>query len=92
MCLWGILFIPQRCLYYTLKAFILYIKDIMRNYILYILFVLLSTPVRAQYAIGNKPQGAGDRIESASFNDHKRGTARRLQYRPDGDDFVCVNG
>ncbi|WP_300851642.1 DUF4450 domain-containing protein [uncultured Bacteroides sp.] len=64
----------------------------MRNYILYILFVLLSTPVRAQYAIGNKPQGAGDRIESASFNDHKRGTARRLQYRPDGDDFVCVNG
>lgn len=34
----------------------------------------------------------GDFIESTSYNDHKRGAARSLQYRPEGDDFVCVNG
>lgn len=28
----------------------------------------------------------------ASYNEHKRGAARTLQYTPDGDDFVCVNG
>ena len=49
--------------------------------------------VWSQYATnGNKVKGAGDLIESTSFNDHKRGTERRLQYLPDGDDFVCVNG
>lgn len=46
----------------------------------------------AQYTTGNKPQSAGDRIESTSYNDHKRGAARTLQYRPDGEDFVSVNG
>ena len=49
--------------------------------------------VWSQYATNdNKVKGAGDLIESTSFNDHKRGTERRLQYLPDGDDFVCVNG
>jgi hypothetical protein len=43
----------------------------------------------AQYAA---VKGAGDRIESTSYNDHKRGTERRLNYQPDGDALVCVNG
>ena len=34
----------------------------------------------------------GDFIESTSYNDHKRGASRSLQYYPEGDDFVCVNG
>lgn len=34
----------------------------------------------------------GDFIESRSYNDDKRGTERSLQYRPDGRDFVSVNG
>ncbi len=34
----------------------------------------------------------GDFIESRSYNDDKRGTERTLNYRPDGRDFVCVNG
>ena len=58
--------------------------------------IILSWCVAAvwpQYATkGNKVKGAGDLIESTSFNDHKRGTERRLQYLPDGEDFVCVNG
>ena len=32
----------------------------------------------------------GDFIESTSYNDHKRGAARSLQYRPEGDDFVLL--
>jgi hypothetical protein len=35
---------------------------------------------------------SGDFIESTSYNDGKRGAKRSLQYRPDGEDFVCVNG
>lgn len=34
----------------------------------------------------------GDFIESTSYNDAKRGAERTLQYVPEGDDFVCVNG
>lgn len=34
----------------------------------------------------------GDFIESTSYNEHKRGASRRLQYYPDGEDFVCING
>ena len=64
----------------------------MRRFLFYILFSLLSVLVYAQYTTGNKPQSAGDRIESTSFNDHKRGASRTLQYRPDGEDFVIVNG
>lgn len=33
-----------------------------------------------------------DYIESTSYNEHLRGTARSLQYYPDGEDFVCENG
>ncbi len=33
-----------------------------------------------------------DYTESISFNDALRGAARRLQYYPEGKDFVCVNG
>ena len=47
----------------------------------------------AQYASSSKlPKKAGDLIESTSYNDHKRGKPRTLQYLPDGEDFVCVNG
>ena len=47
----------------------------------------------AQYASSSKaPKKAGDLIESTSYNDHKRGTPRALQYLPSGEDFVCVNG
>lgn len=34
----------------------------------------------------------GDFIESTSYNEHKRGSGRSLQYRPEGEDFVSVNG
>ena len=34
----------------------------------------------------------GDFIESTSYNEHKRGAERTLQYYPEGDDFVCING
>lgn len=30
----------------------------------------------------------GDFIESTSYNEHKRGAERTLQYYPEGDDFV----
>ena len=33
-----------------------------------------------------------DYTESTSYNEAQRGTARRLQYYPEGEDFVCVNG
>lgn len=62
-----------------------------------IIFALLLTTgavsVRPQYATqSNKIKGAGDLIESTSYNDHKRGTERKLQYLPEGEDFVCING
>ena len=57
------------------------------------IFSWCVTAVWPQYATkSNKVKGAGDLIESTSFNDHKRGTERSLQYLPDGEDFVCVNG
>lgn len=47
----------------------------------------------AQYVSSSYVQKkAGDYIESTSYNDIKRGKPRMLQYLPDGDDFVCVNG
>ena len=64
----------------------------MKQLFLYTLISLLPAFTYAQYTTGNKPQSAGDRIESTSYNDHKRGAARTLQYRPDGEDFVSVNG
>jgi hypothetical protein len=33
-----------------------------------------------------------DYIESTSYNEALRGSARRLQYRPEGDAFVCEDG
>lgn len=64
----------------------------MKQLFFYTLISLLPVFAYAQYTTGNKPQSAGDRIESTSYNDHKRGAARTLQYRPDGEDFVSVNG
>ena len=64
----------------------------MKQLFFYTLISLLPAFAYAQYTTGNKPQSAGDRIESTSYNDHKRGAARPLQYRPDGGDFVSVNG
>ncbi|WP_291600657.1 DUF4450 domain-containing protein [Bacteroides sp.] len=64
----------------------------MKQLFFYTLISLLPAFAYAQYTTGNKPQSAGDRIESTSYNDHKRGAARTLQYRPDGEDFVSVNG
>ena len=64
----------------------------MKQLFFYILISLLPAFAYAQYTTGNKPQSAGDRIESTSYNDHKRGAVRTLQYRPDGEDFVSVNG
>lgn len=34
----------------------------------------------------------GDFIESTSYNEGSRKVVRSLQYHPDGDDFVCING
>lgn len=64
----------------------------MKQLFFYTLISLLPVFAYAQYTTGNKPQSAGDRIESTSYNDHKRGAVRTLQYRPDGEDFVSVNG
>ncbi|WP_052356302.1 DUF4450 domain-containing protein [Bacteroides timonensis] len=64
----------------------------MKRIFFYILISLLPAFAYAQYTTGNKPKSAGDRIESTSYNDHKRGAARTLQYRPDGEDFVSING
>ena len=52
---------------------------------------LISTSVNAQ-VLKTQPASAGDRIESTSYNDHKRGALRQLQYTPDGTDFVSING
>ena len=65
-----------------------------RTSVFTIIFTILS-PLGsyAQYASSSKaPKKAGDLIESTSYNDHKRGTPRALQYLPSGEDFVCVNG
>lgn len=50
----------------------------MKQLFFYILISLLPAFAYAQYTTGNKPQSAGDRIESTSYNDHKRGAARTL--------------
>ena len=44
------------------------------------------------FAQSKQAKKIGDFIESTSYNDAKRGAERALQYVPDGDDFVCVNG
>ena len=47
--------------------------------------LMLGTPASAQNKIG-------DFIESKSNNEAMRGAARSMQYYPEGNDFVCVNG
>lgn len=54
------------------------------------LILFLATPIGAQQPVAK--QKIGDFIESTSYNEKKRGAKRFLQYRPDGEDFVCVNG
>ncbi len=66
-------------------------EGVKRVGLLFLLLFLLPD-AHAQYANMSKKNGAGDLIESTSYNDHKRGMARTLQYRPDGEDFVCTNG
>ena len=53
-------------------------------------FSPVLAPVTATKAMAQKQ--IGDFIESKSNNEAKRGAARTLQYRPEGDAFVCVNG
>lgn len=54
---------------------------------------LLLCLVSATFLSAQTPaKRIGDFIESTSYNEHKRGAPRRLQYYPDGEDFVCVNG
>lgn len=64
----------------------------MRALSIYILFTFFCASSFAQYVSSKSPKKAGDLIESTSYNDHRRGTPRALQYLPDGEDFVCVNG
>ena len=59
----------------------------MKTYVI-ILFAVLSLTSSAQ----TKTQKIGDFIESTSYNEDKRDAERTLQYYPDGQDFVCVNG
>ena len=59
----------------------------MKQYII-ILFAVLSIPLSAQ----TKTQKIGDFIESISYNEAQRDAKRVLQYYPEGQDFVCVNG
>lgn len=63
----------------------------MKRMVIALLLTMGAVSAWSQYAT-QKVKGAGDLIESTSFNDHKRGTARRLQYLPEGEDFVSVNG
>ena len=53
-------------------------------------FSPVLAPVTATKAMAQKQ--IGDFIESKSNNEAKRGAARTLPYRPEGDAFVCVNG
>lgn len=54
------------------------------------LITSIATSIDAQQPVVK--QKIGDFIESTSYNEDKRGAKRFLQYRPDGEDFVCVNG
>lgn len=59
----------------------------------FVFFSLCCTGAFGQYAARpGASKKAGDLIESTSYNDHKRGKPRTLQYLPEGEDFVCVNG
>ncbi|MDR2776233.1 MAG: DUF4450 domain-containing protein [Tannerella sp.] len=60
--------------------------------VLYISLLTGYNHVGAQQTAVNRVKKIGDFIESNSYNDDKRGAERFLQYRPDGEDFVCING
>lgn len=40
----------------------------------------------------NNKSLTGDHIATSSYNDARRGAARKLQYTPEGRDFVSING
>ena len=63
-----------------------------RPLLLYILLFISYNPVQGQQPASSPAKKIGDFIESSSYNDDKRGAIRTLQYRPDGESFVCVNG
>lgn len=52
---------------------------------------IVATTATGQSKNG-QPKKIGDFIESTSYNEHLRGVARSLQYIPEGEDFVCING
>ena len=54
----------------------------------YCLFMLPAMQLNAQRGA----KQIGDFKESISLNEHLRGAKRTLQYHPDGDEFVCING
>ena len=54
----------------------------------YCLFMLPAMQLNAQ----REAKQIGDFKESISLNEHLRGAKRTLQYHPDGDEFVCING
>ena len=60
----------------------------MYKILLCIVLFILYTPLFAQ----QQTKKIEDFIESSSYNDDKRGANRTLQYRPDGESFICVNG
>lgn len=60
-------------------------------YLIISLLGIAATTLSGQNKNG-QPKKIGDFIESTSYNEHLRGAARNLQYTPDGEDFVCVNG
>lgn len=58
----------------------------------YLFLCLLSIGTPSATGQTNPPRKIGDFIESTSYNEHRRNAARSLQYTPDGEDFVCING
>ena len=58
----------------------------------YLLLCLLGIGNVSGAGQTKQPQKIGDFIESTSYNEHRRNATRSLQYTPDGDDFVCING
>lgn len=62
------------------------------KHLLSMILLVFGGTTFAQRQYNEQPQKAGDRIESISYNDHKRGMARALQYKPDNGAWVCING
>lgn len=58
----------------------------------YLLLCLLGINTLSATGQTGQPRKIGDFIESTSYNEHRRGAMRQLQYFPDGEDFVCTNG